>query len=197
MDGKKHVRNQNDIFKMTNHQYPEGKRDSLTKNTKICKKSIFFSEFQNLISELNESETIERQLEVIKKISKCQQKKGAIELLTDIYFLSKLKHPIKKGIARYFFFISSHSLNNIFHHFSVLSQMKNDEELVVDSIKMKIASEIEKVSGSCLQSKNYVVSSINESLQNFKPAISAIGKSTNILLQFILKYLEDLYVELR
>lgn len=75
--------------------------------------------------------------------------------------------------------------------------MKTEEEKIVNSIKRKIAFEIGETSDTSLRAKNELVSTINESLQNFKPAIEAIGRSTNVLLQFLLKYFYELCEELR
>jgi hypothetical protein len=49
--------------------------------------------------ELKKASTIESQLDAMKRISRDANRKAAIDFLVDIYFLLKLKNPIRKGIS--------------------------------------------------------------------------------------------------
>ncbi|CAO1416842.1 unnamed protein product [Diamesa serratosioi] len=134
-----------------------------------------------IIQKINEAICVERQQDHIKKLAFFikqenlpELKEKIVNLLIKIYFGVQIKHPVKDTIACSF------------------NQLKDYELLIVKCLKENLDDLVRSVDKSSMEDCYHIISCLNESSQNFKPCIRAVGEKVHVIIVFI-KELVDIY----
>lgn len=130
-----------------------------------------FLDIKEKISTINEATSIQQQIKDFKKLSEIKiQNKELIKLIADLYFTLQVKNPIKNCIQKVF-----------------------DGTCIEESTKI-----ISKVIEKEIDIENpHFIDCLNESSQNFKLLLKTIGKNPKNVINFLIRILQHLYVDLK